>query len=60
MYFVVYDQDDNVVAYIDSLDELISFFELKSPKKSLNFLWKRRKSAQLNYLGTSYQIYRFS
>ncbi len=59
MYFVVYDEDDNIVAYLDSLDELISFFNFKAPKKIHKHRWKNRDKAQINYYGVDYYVYKF-
>lgn len=41
MYYVVYDLQDNIIAYIDSLEELAEFTNRR--KKELKYKFKKRK-----------------
>lgn len=56
-YYVIYDLNDNVVAYIDSLDELSLFTNLK--KKQLKFKLKNKPFIYYIYNGSYRKIYSF-
>lgn len=60
MYFVIYDLNDNVIAYCDSIDELIIFLDLKTPKKVLNSRWKRKEYSFCQFNNSYYKVYKFS
>lgn len=56
MYFVIYDLYDNIVAYLDSLDELASFTNRR--KKQLKYCFKNKNKVQLQDKKV-YYIYKF-
>ena len=56
-YYVIYDLKDNIIAYIDSLDELSLFTHLK--KKYLKFHFKNREYLYYIYDNSYRKIYRF-
>lgn len=56
-HFVIYDLQDNIIAYIDSLDELSLFTNLK--KKYLKFHFKNRVFLNYVYDNSYRKIYKF-
>ena len=56
-HYVIYDLDDNIVAYIDSIEELSLFTNLK--KKYLKFHFKDRTFLCYVYDNSYRKIYRF-
>ena len=56
-YYVIYDLQDNIVAYIDNLEELSSFTNLK--KKYLKFHLKNREYLCYIYDNSYRKIYHF-
>ena len=56
-YYVIYDLKDNVIAYIDTLDELASFTSLR--KKQLKYEFKNRDFVYYLFNGTYRKIYKF-
>lgn len=57
MYFVIYDLRDNIVAYIDSLDELAKYFGRR--KKQFAYKFKQKNVVQVQ-TNTVYKVYKFS
>ena len=57
-HYVIYDLNDNIIAYIDSLEELSLFTNLK--KKYLKFHFKNRTFLQYVCDNSYRKIYRFN
>lgn len=58
VYFVVYDYNDNIIAYIDTLDELSRFVNRR--KRQLKYDLKKRDSVQIqDGLRNTLKIYKF-
>lgn len=56
-YYVIYDLLDNVVAYIDNLDELSKFTNIE--KKKLKYRFKNRDFLNYIYDNSYRKIYKF-
>lgn len=57
-YYVIYDMNDNIIAYVDSLDELSRFVNRR--KRQLKYDLKRRDSIQIqDGICNTLKIYRF-
>lgn len=56
-YYVIYDFNDNIIAYIDNLDELSNFTNFQ--KKYLKFHFKNRKFLNYIYDNSYRKIYKF-
>ena len=56
-YYVIYDLNDNVVAYIDTLDELATFTNLR--KKQLKYKLKNKSFIYYIFEDTYRKIYAF-
>ena len=58
MYFIVYDYNDNVIAYIDNLDELSRFVNRR--KRQLKYDLKTRPYVQIqDGICNTLKVYRF-
>lgn len=57
-YYVIYDLNDNIITYIDSLEELALFTNLQ--KKKLKFNLKNRKFIYYIFNNTYRKIYKFN
>ena len=56
-YYVIYDLNDNIIAYIDNLEELSSYTNFK--KKYLKFRFKNRNYLNYIYDNSYRKIYKF-
>ena len=56
-YYVIYDFNDNIIAYCDNLEELSKFTNLK--KKYLKFHFKDREFLRYVYDNSYRKIYHF-
>lgn len=56
-YYVIYDLKDNLVAFIDSLEELATFTNLR--KKQLKYKLKDTEFIYYTYENTYRKIYKF-
>ena len=56
-YYVIYDNNDNIIAYIDNLEELSSYTNFK--KKYLKFHFKNRNYLNYIYDNSYRKIYKF-
>ena len=56
MYFIVYDNKDNIIAYIDSLDELATYFNRR--KRQLKYEFKNKNFIQIQNKNIFY-VYKF-
>lgn len=59
MYFVVYDEKDNIIAYLDSIDELIEYFNYVTPKKIVKHRWKNKKVHYVQFKNQYYIVHKF-
>lgn len=57
-YFVIYDFKDNLICYIDNLEELSNFTNLR--KKHLKYKLKNKKFIYYIFEDTYRKIYKFS
>lgn len=56
-YFIIYDSNDNIIAYIDSLEELSTF--VNRPIRELRYRFKLKNVFQIQ-LPKVMNIYKFS
>ncbi len=56
-YYVIYDLKDNVIAYINTLEELSIFTKLR--KKQLKYKLKNKDFIYYTYENTYRKIYKF-
>ena len=57
MYFVIYDLNDNLICYVDTLEELAEFTKLR--KKQLKYKLKNKDFIYYIYQDTYRKIYRY-
>ncbi len=57
-YFAIYDLNDNLICYIDNLEELSNFTNLR--KKQLKYKLKNKKFIYYIFGDTYRKIYKFS
>ena len=57
MYYVIYDLDDNIVAYLDTIDELVDYTGLR--KKQINYKFKFKDFLYYVSNNTYLKIYKF-
>ena len=60
MYFVIYDFEDNIIAYIDNLEELYDFLHLKSNFRWFRHYWNNRYSSCIQLNNKYYKCYKFN
>ena len=56
-YYVIYDLNDNIIAYLDNLDDLSNYTSVR--KKELKYKLKKREYIYYNDNSTFKKIYRF-
>lgn len=56
-YYVIYDLKDNVITYLDSIEELALFTKLR--KKQLKYKLKNSEFIYYTYENTYRKIYKF-
>ncbi len=56
-YYVIYDLEDNIITYINNLDELSLFTRLR--KKQLKYKLKNKNFIYYTYGNTYRKIYKF-
>ncbi len=58
-YYIVYDLNDNIIAYCDNIEELVKFTELRKRYVLRQFQVLKRDFIRYQYNNTYYLIYYF-